>query len=180
MKKPLLVLILVSVAVVSVWKLRGRGESENESNLVLDRVWVDHMPKHERDITHFFVAITDEPFGIFQSSSAWKGAFELFRYEANGDEIRIVYPQNGDRERVKTKASKCSDQGMDFCLELDGSTRGVKRYYSRKGWEIDHAATPDQVRAKLEQIESLGFAEARSVAEGQRGEQIEHAVEASD
>ena len=25
---------------------------------------------------------------------------------------------------------------MDFCLELEGSSRGVKKYYSREGWEI--------------------------------------------
>jgi len=154
MKKPVLVLILVAMAVFGVWRLRDRGSDvqATDSSLVLDRVWIDHMPKNERDVSNFFLAITEEPFGIFQASSSWKGAYELFRYEAHGDEIRILYPQTGDRERVKTRARKCSENGMDYCLELDGSSHGVKRYYSRKGWEIDGTATLDEVRNRVDAI----------------------------
>ena len=37
---------------------------------------------------------------------------------------------------MRVKARRCSENGMDFCLELDGASRGAKRYYSREGWEI--------------------------------------------
>ncbi|MBX3156641.1 MAG: hypothetical protein KF773_11615 [Deltaproteobacteria bacterium] len=146
------------VAVVSLWKLRGGGGSSsdeatvNDSNLVLDRIWIDHIPKNDRDTINVFVAITEEPFGVFQAASQWKGQFELFRYEAHGNEIRILYPQTNEREKVKTRATKCDERQMDYCLELDGATRGVKKYYSRKGWEIDRNATAEQVRSKVEAL----------------------------
>ena len=155
MKKPLLVLVLVTAALFSYWKLRGGSSDErkvNDSNLVLDRIWIDHIPKNDRDVINVFVAITEEPFGVFQASSQWKGAYELFRYEAHGDEIRLLYPQSNEREKVKTRATKCNERQMDYCLELDGATRGVKKYYSRKGWEIEKNATADQVRSKVDAL----------------------------
>jgi hypothetical protein len=50
--------------------------------------------------------------------------------------MRIVFPQSGDRETLTVKPHRCNEQGMDYCLDVSGSTRGVSRYYSRKGWEI--------------------------------------------
>jgi hypothetical protein len=152
-KKKLLVLALISTAAYGAWNLRSdhkAPEAASEAGLVLDRIWIDHMPRNDKDMFHAFVAITEQPFGVFQETSQWKGNFELFNYEANGDELRIVYPQNNDRDKVKASATRCTEKGMDFCLELKGNTRGVKRYYSMKGWEIDHAARPEDVRARIE------------------------------
>jgi hypothetical protein len=95
------------------------------------------MPKDDRDTINVFAAITDEPIGIFQATSVWKGAFELFRYENAGDgKIVFMYPQTRDKERGAYRARTCSEKGFDYCLELDGNSRGVKRYFSQKGWEI--------------------------------------------
>jgi hypothetical protein len=99
-----------------------------------------------------FAAISEEPFGVFQAASTWKGAYELFRYQASGNELRIVYPQNNERETVKHKARKCSENQMDYCLELDGGSRGVKRYYSRKGWEIDSTAKIGDVYKQIDAL----------------------------
>src|SRR5262245_2386320 len=139
MKKLLVVLLVVGTA-VAAWRWRS-GSTEataTDSKLVFNRVWIDHMPKNDKDTIQVFAAITEEPLGIFQATSVWKGAFEMFVYESSGDEIRMVFPQTNDRAKVKAKARACNDKrDMDYCLELDGSSRGVKRYYSRKGWEID-------------------------------------------
>lgn len=152
--KKLLVLAVISTCAFAGWRVLrgggGEGAARDGGGLVLDRIWIDHIPKHDRDQVSVFAAITDEPVGVFQTASAWKGHFELFRYEAQGDEIRIVYPQDNYRERVRTKAQRCSEDGFDYCLELDGSSHGVKRYYSRKGWEIDGASRPDQIRARVD------------------------------
>jgi hypothetical protein len=156
--KKLLILAVISTCAFAGWRvLRGGGgggepAASDGGGLVLDRVWIDHMPKHDRDQVSVFAAITQEPIGVFQTASAWKGHFELFRYEAHGDEIRIVYPQDNDRERVKARARACGEDGFDYCLELKGASRGVKRYYSRKGWEIDGAARPDEIRARAEAL----------------------------
>jgi hypothetical protein len=154
MKKTLLVLILVSAAVVGVWKLRSHSApaEATESTSVLDRIWVDHIPRSDKDVFQLFVALTEQPVGIFQATSQWKGSYEVFRYESNGNEIRALYPQTNEKEKFKVSAKPCKEKGMDYCLELDGASRGVKRYYSLEGWEIDHAATVDDIHARVETL----------------------------
>jgi hypothetical protein len=146
--KKLLVLAVVSMVAVGGYKWRSSSSPKSEiadNKLAFDRVWIDHIPRGERDVINVFALITDQPFGLFQATSAWKGSFEAFRYEANEGEVRIVYPQTGEREKVKVRAKTCNEGQMDYCLELEGASRGVKRYYSRKGWEIDSRARVDAI-----------------------------------
>jgi hypothetical protein len=142
--KKLLLVALLAIAGVTAWRMHdapGRG-------LLQDRVWIDHVPRNDRDVINVFVAVSDQSVGAFNQASAWRGAYEGFRYEASGDELRLLFPQTGDRERVTAKARKCDVGGMDYCLEVSGSSRGVKRYYSRKGWEIDRVDDiPSRIRA---------------------------------
>jgi len=139
MKKLLLAVVMVSMGC-------SGPEAKVEKMTALDRIWIDHLPKTESDTIHIFAAITQEPMGIFQATSQWKGNFELFVYEAHGDTIRAVYPQDRSKEELKVSARACSDmRDMDYCLEIKGASRGPKKYYSRKGWEIDAASTPDDI-----------------------------------
>ena len=137
MKKPVLLVLFAAVAVVSVWRWRSAGDTGTGKPLVTNRLWLDHIPRGERDTVQVFVALDDEAIGVFQAASAWRGGFEAFRFEAHGGELRLLYPQTGDREAVRAKARRCDEKGMEYCLELDGASRGVKRYYSQDGWEID-------------------------------------------
>lgn len=153
MKKALLGLAVVSAVAFAAWNTRSDEVVEQaDPNYVVDRIWIDHIPKGERDVIQVFVAITEQPFGVFQAASQWKGAFELFRYESHGNEIRIHYGQTGERETVKTRATKCNEKSFDYCLELDGASRGVKKYYSMKGWEIDGVASVEEIRAHIESL----------------------------
>jgi hypothetical protein len=137
--KKLLGAVLVIGATVMLWP------RTHDANLVYDRLWVDHMPRTETDRFELFAALTEQPIGIFQASSVWKGEWELFRHEGAGDgKLLIIYPQTGKRERVAYKARTCREQGFDYCLELDAS-HGAKRYYSQKGWEL----------RSIDQIQSL-------------------------
>ena len=154
MKKALVVLLVVGSA-VAIWRWRSGGSAEvdtTDSRLVFNRIWIDHMPRNDKDTIQAFAAITDEPIGIFQATSVWKGAFELFRYESHDDEIRMVFPQTNEKNKVKAKAKSCSEKDMDYCLELSGSSRGVKRYYSRKGWEIDGNHMQDRIETLLRSL----------------------------
>jgi hypothetical protein len=134
MKKIIIIVAAFGVA-FAIWRARHDGDGA-DARLLADRVWLDHPPRSDTDTINVFVALTRQPVGLFQASSAWRGAFELFRYEAHGDEVRMVFPQTGERVRARARARRCDERGMDYCLELDGAGRGVKRYYSRKGWEI--------------------------------------------
>jgi hypothetical protein len=154
MKK--LILAVLVVAIVAFVALRRGGDdtqstTENQASLVVDRIWIDHIPRNDRDTFQLFVAITEQPFGIFQATSQWKGSYELFQYEVHGDELRIHYGQTGDKEKVKATAKECNDKGMDYCLELKGASRGVKKYYSMEDWVIDgRVDTLDHLRARVQ------------------------------
>jgi hypothetical protein len=153
MKKLVLLAILGSVVVASVWSARRTDSAaETDNQLLSDRIWIDHLPRNERDTIHAFIAVSEVSIGFFQATSQWRGTFEAFRYEANDNELRIVFPQTGDRETVRTKARRCTEQQMDFCLELDGASRGPKKYYSRKGWEIDHHQDLDAVKHRIDTL----------------------------
>ena len=110
-----------------------------------DRVWIDHMPRGERDTVNVFAVLTRQPVGVFQAASAWKGAYEAFRYEKQGNEIRAVFPQNGDREKITVSECPCDQRGFDYCLEVKGSARGVKKYYSREEWIIERTSDIQRV-----------------------------------
>lgn len=110
------------------------------------------MPRSDKDTIQAFVAISEHSVGAFQATSVWRGKFEAFRYEANAGELRLLYPQTSDREAVRVKARRCDEQGMEYCLELDGASRGVKRYYSRKGWEIEGAHDLPTAQRRVEAV----------------------------
>lgn len=130
--------LLAVVAVVAVAGYRVEKHHTSQAHLVRDRVWLDHMPRNDRDTVNVFAVLSRQPVGVFQATSGWKGNFEAFRYEQNGDEIRIVYPQTGDKEKLVVRARECNEKGMDYCLDIEGGSRGVKRYYSREEWVIEN------------------------------------------
>lgn len=146
--KKLLVLALISGTAYGAWNVLGGSDATHDVTAT-DRLWLDRLPRGELDTINVFVSITDESIGVFQAGSRWRGAYELFQFEAHDNQLQIVYPQTGERERVTAKVTACGERGMDYCLDLDGATRGVKRYYSMKGWEIDGV---DGVDAKLKSL----------------------------
>jgi len=128
-------LLLVAVGTLAVVGLARRAAP---SKLMENRLWIDRLPAGPRDTVQLFVALGDEATGIFDASSAWRGSYELFHYELQGDQLRIVYPQTGEAETARTKAARCdAPPPMELCLEIDGASHGVKRYYSRDDWSID-------------------------------------------
>jgi hypothetical protein len=153
MKKLVLLVILGTAVTASLWSWKRTSEPvDTAERLLADRIWIDHIPRNERDTINVFAAISEHSVGVFQATSQWRGAFEAFRYEASGGELRILYPQSGDREKARAKARRCNDGQMDFCLEIDGASRGVKKYYSREGWEIGQAHDLDAVKQRVETL----------------------------
>ena len=139
MGKKLLIVALIAGAGYGAWRWHDGGAARPaaDAGLAFDRLWIDHVPRDDKDTIHAFVALTEQPVGVFQSASVWRGSYEVYLYEARDGELRVVFPQTGDRERIRVRAQACHEHDMDYCLEIKGASRGVKRYYSRKGWEID-------------------------------------------
>ena len=155
MKKALLVVALLSSAAYGTYSWIGSDDSPAkpaDASLMQDRLWIDHMPRNDRDIIQLYAALTEEPVGIFFAGSQWKSQQELFFYEVSGDQMRIHYPQTQEKEKVKATARECHEREMDYCLELSGNSRGAKKYYSRKGWELDGALTKEQLEERAAQL----------------------------
>jgi hypothetical protein len=148
MRKVLLTVGLLVAGVVAFAKWSGPGGDDardDDPTLVLDRIWVDRVPSKPEETMNLFAALTQQPVGVFQFASQWRGGYEIFQYKAAGKELRVVYPHTGEKEKVKARAWTCKQRDMDYCLELTGASRGVKRYYSQRGWEIDGVTRPEQL-----------------------------------
>lgn len=150
--RKIMMVVAAAASVYGVWQWRASdAPKDSDRTIVRDRFWIDHLPRNERETVKTFALMSKNAAGVFNDTSMWRGSYELFRYEMNGDEIRMEFPQTGDRDRVRARAWRCNERGMDFCLELSGSSRGTKRYYSREGWEL---RSLDDARAELDAIEA--------------------------
>lgn len=148
--KKLLVLAAISAMGYGAYHVyQGRAEPAKDNELVRDRVWIDHMPRNEREPIQTLVILKKQAGGVFNTASRWAGKYEVFRYEMQGGRIRMMFPQTGDRDDVRATASKCDERGMDYCLTLDGNSRGAHKYYSREGWDV---RSLDDARAKIETL----------------------------
>lgn len=141
MKKIVWIVILIVVAYLAWrWWHGGNGgasAADRGQQIFYDRLWVDHMPSSETDTFDLFAAVTEQPIGVFDRRSVWKGEWELFRYEGRGDgQVELLYPQTKSKARLSYRAWKCTEKkDFDFCLEVSGG-KGAKKYYSQRGWEI--------------------------------------------
>ncbi len=132
-----IIFLCVVVAAVALWRWQGAEPARGGRAIFYNRIWIDHVPAGETDPVQIFAALTEEPVGLFQEATRWRGSYEQFLHEARGDgEARLRFPHTRTEERVRYSAVACNARRFDFCLELRGSSRGVKRYYSRRGWEV--------------------------------------------
>ena len=142
---------------VMAWKARTphavhAADSESQA-LVVDRIWIDHMPETQRDKVQVFVAFAQDRIGVFSQSSQWEGAHELFRFRQDGDALRVVFPQSDKKESIATAAKHCErDDGMTYCLDLGGSSHGVKHYYSQEGWDLRGVHSEAEVRTRIQSV----------------------------
>lgn len=126
-------LLLIPAAIAAFFVLH---RPEKPEALVFDRPWFDRLPRSEREQVQVFFAFAHEHQGTYVDATRWKGSFEGFKFDADGDALRVVFPQNGDKETLTWKVTSCHTPGFDLCLDLDGGSRGVKHYFSRKDWRI--------------------------------------------
>lgn len=147
--KKLMVVAAIVGAVYGGWTWKQhRAHDGRRNNVALNRFWIDHVPANERDPFNVFVAHTPESVGGFAEETQWHGQIERFRFDTRGNTMHAVFPWSGTREDITLDARRCDQDGMDFCLEMSGSTHGVKRYYSRIGWERKGNEDIDAFRAR--------------------------------
>jgi hypothetical protein len=153
MKKLVLSLMLIAVGVVA-W--RALRTDASEAKLLFDRLWVDHQPRDQTESFQALFVNGERPFGNFSTRTIWKGQWEGFHYHVIPREdgtMDLLFGATNERQRVRYTARACNDNGFDLCLELVGTSRGPRHYYSKKEWrlgaaELDRA--DDLVRAAID------------------------------
>ena len=111
-----------------------------DSTLLLNRPWVDHMPRSERDMVTqlVFVDRDGQKMGALLRASRWRQLAELFRWEQRRGGLTVEFPQSKKRLPVSTRVWACKDapKGFDLCLEVSLLGKGM-RLYSNKKWSLD-------------------------------------------
>ena len=130
----LLVVAGVAALGVGAWRVKAHYDTTDGgvNKLLVDRVWIDHLPRHERELVNVFALFSEHKIGVFDQRSAWTGSFEAFRYSRGEGKLDAVFPQTGAKEQYSVKVRTCSENGMDYCLDIDGGKHGVKNYFSMK------------------------------------------------
>jgi hypothetical protein len=140
----------VLAVAVGVSAYRSHEHASSASGLITGRIWIDHLPQKDTEHFEVFVAMDEGSLGLFQRSSAYEGAFEVFKHEPRGEgKIQMLFPQTKKKVDVKYEATNCKEKDFDYCLKLTGAPRGASSYVSKRGWEIEGADPAAIERAVL-------------------------------
>lgn len=137
MKKTIAALLLLGCAVVGWRVMRDAPDAEQT---LTKHIWIDRFPDGPRDQVQFFLAVKErrQTIGLFQQSSVFKLARELFYWKPRAaGALTVEYPQTGQREDVTYRVTTCKEGDFTLCLELQGNSRGVKKYRSNEDLELD-------------------------------------------
>jgi hypothetical protein len=119
--------------------------ADQAKSLLLDRNWLDRMPETRTDRLHIFRFVPTMGGGVFQDRTLFKGTFELFKFEASGEEIRFSLPETGQKVRAAYKIDIVDGPApFDLRLSIPDSPRGPKVYYGMR-------SETDRNGAQLEQ-----------------------------
>jgi hypothetical protein len=142
--------LLVLVVCVAWWYFCNKDQSQSSTDTqiadmepLIDRFWIDHMPKDERDKVDLFVMVSEPSVGGFSTSSAYEGDWSAFEWTIEKG-LRIHMLQSDKDHKIKAviiKGDGCKP--FDYCLKLKGAPRGSKRYGSMEDWVINSGETPD-------------------------------------
>ena len=132
-------LFVVGALLIASWLgWSALRDNDQDTRLIYDRFWVDHLPRAEKEQFQALFVSGESPVGSFSVRTGWTGRWEGFHYHvvprADGV-LDLLFPESKEIERVTFRARRCSDDGFDYCLDVSGSSRGARRYFSRKEWQ---------------------------------------------
>lgn len=144
-------LIALVAACSSSKKPRGQRVAADQARLLLlDRNWIDVMPQAKHDKLHVFRFVPSMGGGVFQDRTIFKGIFELFRFEATGEEIHFDLLETDQDIRARYTIEEVSGPApFDLRLTIPESPRGPKVYYGIRA-ETDRSG--ELLEQKLEAL----------------------------
>jgi hypothetical protein len=140
------VLVAITAAGALLWP--SDKDPEQDSRYLVGRLWVERLPKSERDQVHFLALIDEgrDKVGTLAFASAWRVQAENFRFQLQHSRLKLDFPQDHKRLALKVKSYKCkAPEPFTLCLELknkSGKDEAEKtfRFYSREDWSFDDGA----------------------------------------
>jgi hypothetical protein len=160
-------LLLVLGLGVAAWWLLHREDRRGVKRLV-NQVWIERMPRHQRDMIWAGVLIEDgkDRVGVVSHGSQWRVHADLLVWRLDGNLLRTRFPQDDRRYDLKARTWECAGKApepFELCLELERGGR-VLRFFSRKEWELGSKDLPASLS---------GFVPDRAaVVRGARGEGV--------
>lgn len=149
--------VFLILAVLPAWWLWPGSDSNQSIETtdlapLADRVWIDHIPKNERDKVDVFVMLEEPAIGAFSRSSAYEGEWTSFEWNMRkGLHFRMLQTQKSHKVSATIiGGDKCAP--FDYCLRLKGVPRASKRYYSMEDWVINAGEDHSDARALLEKL----------------------------
>ena len=139
-------LVLLLAACSSKSHSLSAGESKK---LLIDRNWIERMPASERDRFHVYRFVPNMGGGVFQDRTIFKGTFELFRFEATGDEIQFDLLETHEKVTSRYRIESVDGPApFDLKLTIDADPRGPQVYYGMRS-ETDRDGS--RLEARLRQ-----------------------------
>jgi hypothetical protein len=122
--------------------------------LVQNHIYIDHLPKNERDMVKHIAFVDHEEYGKFGvrgQGSRFRFFNDVLKWQRNGNRIVSKVLQTGDDVKATFRAWKCKGDAprpLDLCLELKEGDRTM-RFYSNHEWIIESAADVDHALTTL-------------------------------
>ena len=143
--------LLVSLVACSHHKTDRGFDRDTQKKLLIDRNWIDVMPKTERDKLHVYRFVPTMGGGVYQDRTIFKGTFELFQFEATDSQIRFNLLETHDKVTVPYTIEHVDGPApFELKLTIPGDPRGPVTYYGiRAETDSDGHVLEQELRSKV-------------------------------
>lgn len=129
------------VALVVGLLLAQRMFKRDDAELFFNRLWVERMPKDERDMVTRFLTVRDNDLdvGAFVVASQWRTFIEIFLFSVDGNTLKLEFPQPRTKISGTFRAWKCEGSApkpFELCAELKAG-KSKLMLYSMEDWVIE-------------------------------------------
>lgn len=142
MKKTLGSLLLLACAAGCQRAPAATALAPNEArSLLTERNWIDKLPESAEEKLHVYRFVPSMGGGVYQDRTLYAGQFELFTFEATGEEIRFNLHHTGQklssRYRIEALPPGQTKGPLDLKLTVENDPRGPKVYYGARREKAD-------------------------------------------
>ncbi|HLU65104.1 MAG TPA: hypothetical protein VKZ63_02440 [Kofleriaceae bacterium] len=105
---------------------------DEAARLLIDRNWMTSWPTSETERLNVYRFTPSMGGGVFQDRTLFRGTFELFTYQIDGEHLTIQWPHSKQEDRMVFRIDRVKGPApFDLRLELSGTSRGPRTYYGR-------------------------------------------------